>query len=49
MKKTCCFTGHRKIPKEIIPKLREQVFNQIITLAVQGVTRFACVPVAGPA
>lgn len=42
MKKTCCFTGHRKLPIEKIPELRQLLFNQIVTLAAQGITRFAC-------
>lgn len=49
MKKTCCFTGHRELPKEKIPELRELLFKEIITLAANdGITHFAYgVSVAG--
>lgn len=40
--KTCCFTGHRKLPEEKLPQLRDALFKVIIRLASQGVTRFAC-------
>lgn len=40
--KTCCFTGHRELPEEQLPQLRDALFKVIARLAAQGVTRFAC-------
>ena len=40
--KTCCFTGHRELPEEQLPQLRNALFKVIVRLAAQGVTRFAC-------
>lgn len=40
--KTCCFTGHRKLPEEQLPQLKQALFKVIVRLASQGVTRFAC-------
>lgn len=40
--KTCCFTGHRELPEEQLPQLRNALFKVIVRLASQGVTRFAC-------
>ena len=40
--KTCCFTGHRELPEEQLPQLKQALFNVIVRLASQGVTRFAC-------
>ena len=40
--KTCCFTGHRELPEEQLPQLKQTLFKVIVRLASQGVTRFAC-------
>ena len=40
--KTCCFTGHRELPEEQLPQLRNALFKVIVRLASQGITRFAC-------
>ena len=40
--KTCCFTGHRELPEEQLPQLKQALFKVIVRLASQGVTRFAC-------
>ena len=40
--KTCCFTGHRELPEEQLPQLRNALFKVIARLAAQGITRFAC-------
>ena len=40
--KTCCFTGHRELPEEQLPQLRNALFKVIARLVSQGVTRFAC-------
>ncbi len=37
---SCCFTGHRKIKKESIPPLADQLFNEIMRLFQLGVTNF---------
>ncbi|MDR2530359.1 MAG: DUF1273 domain-containing protein [Oscillospiraceae bacterium] len=37
---TACFSGHRDIPAERIPKLRESLEKQILYLSEKGVTTF---------
>lgn len=39
-KKTCCFTGHRKIPPEQYIRIAERLRAEIITLIRQGVIYF---------
>lgn len=40
--KTCCFSGHRDLPAEKLPALREALVREILNLLPKGVTRFAC-------
>lgn len=40
--KTCCFTGHRIIPREEIGRLQFALQSQISALAEKGVTIFYC-------
>ena len=35
--KTCCFTGHRELPEEQLPQLKQALFKVIVRLASQGV------------
>ena len=37
---SCCFTGHRKIEKEKIPWLADQLYGEILRLFHSGVTHF---------
>ena len=38
--KTCCFTGHRDIPKKEYRSIKEKTEKEILTLINQGVTYF---------
>ncbi len=38
--KTCCFTGHRVIPCDQVPRIQEKTKNTIITLINKGLTFF---------
>ncbi len=40
--KTCCFTGHRVIPREEIGRLQFALQSQISALAEKGITIFYC-------
>ena len=40
--KTCCFTGHRILPKLKIPTLKKHLENAIEGLINQGVNSFSC-------
>ena len=40
--KSCCFTGHRTIPKEELPRLSAALQAEISVLAAQGITVFYC-------
>ncbi len=40
MSKSCCFTGHRDITRDIIKKIQGPLLKQIEELAERGVTRF---------
>lgn len=40
--KTCCFTGHRTIPREEIGRLQFALQAQISALAEKGITIFYC-------
>ncbi len=40
--KTCCFTGHRSIPREEISPLQEALKAQISAMAEKGITTFYC-------
>lgn len=40
--KTCCFTGHRRIPKEHLEWLPEQLHQAVLDMIGLGVTRFCC-------
>lgn len=35
--KTCCFTGHRNLPKNKIPEIKSALTNEVIKLIDQGV------------
>ena len=37
---TCCFTGHRRIPPEVVAPLRERLEAEIESLIRQGVRYF---------
>lgn len=37
---TCCFTGHRMIPAEVLPELKRELTETVSTLIQQGVTQF---------
>ena len=37
---SCCFTGHRALPLEEIPKLKERLVEEIALLIQKGVTHF---------
>uniref|UniRef100_UPI003FEF540E SLOG family protein n=1 Tax=Candidatus Fimivicinus sp. TaxID=3056640 RepID=UPI003FEF540E len=37
---SCCFTGHRKIPKDDLPKLQKRLRKAVKGLLKQGVTIF---------
>lgn len=38
--RTCCFTGHREIPKEDYKKIKQKTENEIIKLIKSGVKYF---------
>ncbi len=38
--KSCCFTGHRQIPKEYLERIKEQTKTEIKKLIEQGATNF---------
>lgn len=38
--RTCCFTGHRMIPAEVLPELKRELTETVTTLIQQGVTHF---------
>ncbi len=38
--KTCCFTGHRTIPKTKLPQIKAELEREIENLISIGVTRF---------
>ncbi len=40
--KTCCFTGHRNLPKEDIPTINYLLEQQVSRLIKKGYIRFAC-------
>lgn len=40
--KTCCFTGHRYLPKTMVPVLQLHLKQQIEALAIRGFTAFLC-------
>ena len=40
--KTCCFTGHRDIPKKLYPKIKKRLSHEIKRLISQGVLYFGC-------
>ena len=40
MKKTCCFTGHRKLPEELIPRLKQELERAIRLLFYGGYHNF---------
>lgn len=37
---TCCFTGHRMLPKKVIPALEQRLEEEILRLFAQGVRFF---------
>ena len=37
---TCCFTGHRLLPREKLPGITQRLSAQVDALIAQGVTRF---------
>ena len=39
---TCCFTGHRQIPKTEYERIYKMLFDEITTLVKKGITRFRC-------
>jgi len=39
---TCCFTGHRKLPENSVPKITSTIKKEIVTLISNGVTNFVC-------
>jgi len=41
-RKTCCFTGHRRIRKNLIPAVTEKLENILHELIAQGVVYFRC-------
>ena len=38
--KTCCFTGHRDVPKEDIPLIRKALFEKIVELREKGIVYY---------
>lgn len=38
--KTCCFTGHRRIPKEALPRLEKRLQRELEALAARGIVYF---------
>ena len=38
--KTCCFTGHRRIPEEALPRLERRLNEELEALAARGVIYF---------
>ena len=38
--KTCCFTGHRRIPREALPRLERRLSEELEALAARGVVYF---------
>lgn len=40
--KTCCFTGHRRIPAGQIPDIQKRLEKTILRLLSQGVSYFGC-------
>ena len=38
--KTCCFTGHRKVPESEYPKIQKRLEEEIVYLIHQGVMEF---------
>ena len=40
--KTCCFTGHRILPKEQIPFIRARLEEEVLRLIHQGVLYYGC-------
>ncbi len=38
--RTCCFTGHRNIPKELYPVIQSQLYDILDVLIQKGVTYF---------
>lgn len=39
---TCCFTGHRHIPKTEYERIYKVLFDEITILVKKGITRFRC-------
>ena len=39
---TCCFTGHRVIPSDIMEELKEKTYNEVKKLIEAGVDTFIC-------
>jgi len=42
VEQSCCFTGHRQIPKEEIPKLKKSLEKEIKRLIKKGYKYFIC-------
>lgn len=38
--KSCCFTGHRDLPQNLIPAIKEKLKTQLIKLTEEGFTDF---------
>lgn len=38
--RSCCFTGHRALPKDLIPEIKALLKSEIITLIEKGYTDF---------
>lgn len=38
--RTCCFTGHRIIPAQVVPQLKAELAQTVTQLIDQGVTQF---------
>lgn len=37
---TCCFTGHRDLPREELPRIQKRLEEELVTLIQQGVKYF---------
>ena len=44
--KTCCFTGHRRIPREALPRLERRLSEELEALAARDVYKRQHVDVA---
>ena len=40
--KTACFTGHRQIAEESLPKLLSDLYSAVLSLIGEGITDFVC-------